>query len=384
MRCRVKGPLTLSLLPVDFCALIRYPVQLTAGWSRLVARRAHNPKVASSNLAPATNQQWGLTPWCKAFFAFLGIKTIAFFIFIDKIEKMAKRIRERCRRARLKRCMLMSVEFCLLMGVLAFAAWCDEPSRIDAQKEVLVQKLLAQGFDEGEARAVFEDKRVRLYPEIIGRTGKGIDYFHRKFGLFTPASIERGRQVLRENAAALQEIERLFGVEKEVLVAVYRLETNFGRYTGERSVFNSLLTLAVIENRRSAWAEKEWINLMVLSRKRALDPLSIKGSWAGAFGLVQFVPSSYLVYAVDGNGDGEIDLFNVVDALASVANYLKLSGWDKTSVAKQKKAIYAYNHCDDYVKAVLAYAEATRKAPVGSKPAGPKRGSAAATRPDEG
>ena len=189
---------------------------------------------------------------------------------------MAKRIRERCRRARLKRCVLMSAEFCLLVGVLAFAAWGDEPSRIDAQKEVLVQKLLAQGFDEGEARAVFEDKRVRLYPEIIGRTGKGIDYFHRKFGLFTPASIERGRQVLRENAAALHEIGSLFGVEKEVLVAVYRLETNFGRYTGERSVFNSLLTLAVIENRRSAWAEKEWINLMVLSRrhrrKRAARP----------------------------------------------------------------------------------------------------------------
>jgi membrane-bound lytic murein transglycosylase B len=273
---------------------------------------------------------------------------------------------------------------CVLLLLLALPAWPQSAPDFSAQKELLVQKLMAQGFDEGEARAVFEDKRVVLYPEIIGRTGKGIDYFHRKFGLFTPASIERGRQVIRENAAALQEIESLFGVEKEVLVAVYRLETNFGRYTGDRSVFNSLLTLAVIENRRSAWAEKEWINLMVLSRKRALDPLSIKGSWAGAFGLVQFVPSSYLNYAVDGNRDGQVDLFNVVDALASVANYLKLSGWDKSSVAKQGKAIYAYNHCDNYVKAVQAYAEATRKAHAGSKPAVPKRGSATATRPDEG
>lgn len=178
----------------------------------------------------------------------MPIKSIAFFIFIDRIEKMARRIRERCKRAGLKRCLLMSTEVFLLMGVLlAFTAWGNEPSSMDAQKEVLVQKLLVRGFDEGEARAVFEDKRVRLYPEIIGRTGKGIDYFHRKFELFTPASIERGRQVLRENAAALQEIERLFGVEKEVPVAVYRLETNFGRYTGDRSVFNSLLTLAVIE-----------------------------------------------------------------------------------------------------------------------------------------
>jgi len=101
---------------------------------------------------------------------------------------------------------------------------------------------------------------------------------------------------------------------------------------------------------------------MVLSKAGGFDPLSIKGSWAGAFGLCQFVPSSYLHYAVDGNGDGRVDLFNVVDALASVANYLKRSGWEKENQEKKKKAIYAYNHCDNYVKAVLAYATAVGKA----------------------
>jgi membrane-bound lytic murein transglycosylase B len=292
---------------------------------------------------------------------------------------MFRQARCGCIRTRLKRCVLMSAECCLLMLLLVFAALADEPATIDARREALVQKLAAQGFDEAEARAVLEDKRVALYPEIIGKSGKGIDYFARKFGLLTPASVERGRQVIRENYAALQEIESQFGVEKEVLVAVYRLETNFGRYTGDRSVFNSLLTLAVIENRRSAWAEKEWITLMLLCRERGLDPLAIKGSWAGAFGLVQFVPSSYLAYAVDGNGDGRVDLFSVVDALASVANYLKSSGWDRNSVEARKKAIYAYNHCDNYVKAVLAYAEATRKPPAASK-----RGSVAAARRGEG
>lgn len=281
--------------------------------------------------------------------------------------------------SRLNQCLLVVAEICLLMGVAAFATFGDDPYDIEARTQALVQKLVAQGFDEAEARAVFEDKRVALYPEIIGKSGKGIDYFARKYGLLTPASVERGRQVIRENYAALQEIESQFGVEKEVLVAVYRLETNFGRYTGDRSVFNSLLTLAVIENRRSTWAEKEWITLMLLCRERGLDPLAIKGSWAGAFGLVQFVPSSYLTYAVDGNGDGRVDLFSVVDALASVANYLKSSGWDRNSVEARKKAIYAYNHCDNYVKAVLAYADATRKPPAASK-----RGSAAAARRGEG
>ena len=285
----------------------------------------------------------------------------------------------------------------VLVLFLAICVRAEGAPDFDAQKQVLVQKLVAQGFDEGEARAVFEDKRVALYPEIIGRSGKGIDYFARKFGLLTPASIERGQQVIRENSAALKQIESQFGVNKEVLVAVYRLETNFGRYTGDRSVFNSLLTMAVIENRRSVWAEKEWINLMILSKERGLDPLSIRGSWAGAFGLVQFVPSSYRTYAIDGNGDGRVDLFNVVDALASVANYLKLSGWDRNSVAKQKKAIYAYNHDDKYVDAVLAYARATTKGvalPTGDSapPTQPDEeraapltdGSATAARPDEG
>ena len=129
----------------------------------------------------------------------------------------------------------------------------------------------------------------------------------------------------------------------------------------------------MLENRRSAWAESEWINLILLSKERGFDPLAIKGSWAGAFGLCQFVPSAYLNYGVDGNGDGRVDLFNVVDALASIANYLKGSGWEQGDLAKKKKAIYAYNHCDNYVKAVLAYAKAIRKAPRSTAAVIPRR-----------
>jgi membrane-bound lytic murein transglycosylase B len=250
---------------------------------------------------------------------------------------------------------------CMLIGLLASQVWGEEPADFNEHKEVLVQKLLVKGFGEVEARALFDDSRVAIYPDILEKKGKGIDYFHRKFGLLTRSSIERGQRIIRDNLAELRKIEAFFGVEKEVLVAVYRVETNFGRYTGSYPVFNSLLTLTVLENRRSAWAEKEWINLVALSREQGFDPLAIKGSWAGAFGLCQFVPSAYLDYAVDGNGDGRIDLFNVVDALASVANYLKANGWEKASLVKKKKAIYAYNHCDNYVKAVLAYARATRK-----------------------
>jgi membrane-bound lytic murein transglycosylase B len=242
----------------------------------------------------------------------------------------------------------------------------EEPAGFNERKEALTQKLLTKGLREGEVRALFDDARVAIYPEILQKKGKGIDYFQRKFGLLARVSIERGQRVIRDNRDELKKIEALFGVEKEVLVAVYRVETYFGRYTGNYPVFNSLLTMTVLENRRSGWAENEWINLILLSKERGFDPLAIKGSWAGAFGLCQFVPSSYLDYAVDGNGDGRVDLFNVVDALASVANYLQYSGWEKGDLQKKKKAIYAYNHCDNYVKAVLAYAKAVRKMPAAS------------------
>jgi membrane-bound lytic murein transglycosylase B len=244
--------------------------------------------------------------------------------------------------------------------VLVLLPWVEvlgeEPAALTAQKESLLQKLLTKGFTESDVRTVFDDVRVAVYPEILHKKGKGIDYFNRKFGLLAANSIQRGQRVITENLSDLTRIENSFGIEKEVPVAIYRMETNFGRYAGNYRVFNSLLTLTVIENRRSEWAERELIDLMVLSKWLGFDPLSIKGSWAGAFGLCQFVPSSYLTYGIDGNNDGRVDLFNVVDALASVANYLKCNGWEKGNKEKKKKALYAYNHCDNYVEAVLTYA----------------------------
>jgi len=242
-------------------------------------------------------------------------------------------------------------------------AGAQETPELSARKEFLVQKLVVTGLAEVDARALLDDARVTLYPDILQKKGKGIDYFSRRFGLLTRSSIQQGQRVIRDNLVDLKRIEASFGVPKEVVVSIYRVETYFGKYTGSYRIFNSLLTMAVFENRRSAWAENEWITLIMLSRERGFDPLAIKGSWAGAFGLCQFVPSAYVNYAVDGNGDGRIDLFNVTDALVSIGSYLRGNGWEEGDLAKKRKAIYAYNHCDNYVNAVLAYARALRKTP---------------------
>jgi membrane-bound lytic murein transglycosylase B len=199
-----------------------------------------------------------------------------------------------------------------------------------------------------------------LYPQILERSGKGLPYFGKKFGLLTKKSIERGQKFLNDNKESLERVETTYGVDKEIIIAILRVETNLSRYVGKYPIFNSLLTLALMENKRSSWAENELIELFWISKTLNKDPLSIKGSWAGAFGMAQFIPSSYRKYAVDGNNDGIIDLFDFTDAFASIANYLQAYGWEKNNSEKNWNAVYAYNHCDDYVKAIFAYAKALK------------------------
>lgn len=249
----------------------------------------------------------------------------------------------------------------LLLWVPASPGWAAiEPSHQE-RLEGLLQRLQDRGFSGEELSRSFDDNRVTLYPEILERRGKGLNYRARQFGLFTKKSVKEGRAVLKTNRPLLQKIEAAYGVDREVLVAIMRVETNFGRAKGKHPVFNSLLTLALIENRRSAWAEGELEQLLLLAREQDRDPLSIRGSWAGAFGLPQFIPSSYRKYGADGNRDGKVDLDILSDAFASVANYLKAAGWDRRNPLKKKEAVYAYNHCDNYVQAVLDYAWAIRK-----------------------
>jgi membrane-bound lytic murein transglycosylase B len=257
--------------------------------------------------------------------------------------------------------------FALLIALIVVNSYASEglPPEFSSKKEFISQKLKNIGFGDDYIREIFSDNRIKLYPEMLNRSGKGFNYMSRKFGLLNKKSITRGQNVLKEHRSAFKKIEDRFGVEKEVLVAVYRVETNLGNVKGNYLVFNSLLTMSVFENRRSEWATEELINLLILCKNTSKDPFSIKGSWAGAFGLCQFIPSSYLLYAVDGNGDGEIDLFNFYDAMASIASYLKAHGWESGSADKKKKAVWAYNHCDNYVKAVLAYARASKSAKRG-------------------
>lgn len=146
----------------------------------------------------------------------------------------------------------------------------------------------------------------------------------------SPVRIENGQAALQKHRRALQAIEDRFGVEKEVVTAVWGLESAYGERRGTMDVIQSLATLAH-DGRRGAFFEAQLIAALQIIQAGDVDPRSMTGSWAGAMGHTQFIPTSYLAYAVDFTGDGKRNIWSddPTDALASTAAYLKRFGWTK-------------------------------------------------------
>ncbi|CAA7624480.1 lytic transglycosylase domain-containing protein [Magnetospirillum sp. SS-4] len=139
--------------------------------------------------------------------------------------------------------------------------------------------------------------------------------------------VEEGRRKLAENRALLAEIEKRYGVQPRFVVALWGIETNFGKNTGGMPVVSSLATLAY-DGRRSKYFRTELMNALTILDQGHIQPAAMIGSWAGAMGQCQFMPSTFLNFAVDWDGDGKRNVWtNRADALASAANYLAGEGW---------------------------------------------------------
>ncbi len=272
----------------------------------------------------------------------------------------------------------------LVFMALAFqtpAAAREETEETKDHFKILQQRLVSDGFDPQRIKALYQNEAV-----FFESKGVALYFQHNESTLnydkMTKRSwIREGRVYMQQHAEALQKAEKEYGVDPNVITAIILVETKFGRYVGTRSIVNTLSTMAALTDpepreylwtqlpedrrfernqydrkadRKSEWAYKELKAFLTYTARHQIDTVSIKGSYAGALGIAQFMPSNILAYGKDGNGDGRIDLFDDADAIISIASYLQHYGW-KPAINRDQayKVVYHYNHSKYYVNAIL-------------------------------
>ena len=202
----------------------------------------------------------------------------------------------------------------------AFAAWLTE-LRAEARDAGISKQTLDASF-KGVAPIARIIELDRRQPESTLTFEQYVDR------IVSKARIDRGRARLAEHSPLLQEVAVKFGVQPRFIVALWGIETNFGQNTGGFSVIAALSTLA-FDGRRSKYFRGELLAALRIVEQGHIKPENMKGSWAGAMGQSQFMPSSFVTYAYDYDGDGAKDIWNTsADVFASAANYLSGVGWN--------------------------------------------------------
>lgn len=276
----------------------------------------------------------------------------------------------------------MAILILLLAGSSIPAVAADAPGPFDE----LEKRLIADGFDSARIQTIFAS------PDVSFEEGGVSAYFiHNESKLnykqFTRIwNIASAKKYMKEHQEALAFAEKTFEVDKEVITAIILVETKLGTYLGNRSVINTLATLSAMTDekprqaiwdnlpdddrrmsrkkfekkadRKSSWAYRELKAFLSYTEREGMNPTTIKGSYAGAMGISQFMPSNIAPYGKDGNADGQVDLFVHADAISSIASYLKHYGW-KPGISREQafKVVYHYNHSKYYVNTILDVAD---------------------------
>ncbi len=218
-------------------------------------------------------------------------------------------------------------------AALILAASPAPASKGGSEFDAWLRQVETEALERGISRATVETALADLepIPEIVQldrsqpkKPAEFCSYMERRL---TSTRIARGKRVMSEHRALLRELNAEYGVPERYLVALWGLETNFGDYLGDYPVVGALATLGH-DPRRGAMFREQLISALQIIDEGHQGADTMRGSWAGAMGQVQFMPSTFLAYAVDHDGDGRKDLWNSTpDALASAANYLSQAGW---------------------------------------------------------
>jgi membrane-bound lytic murein transglycosylase B len=217
-----------------------------------------------------------------------------------------------------------------LIGLLLMASACTTTIKNEVAIAQFTQEMSAKhGFEPKALADIFD--QVAIKPEIIKKISspaEGLPWYKYRKLFLTQKRISAGVEFWRNNQAALNRAEQIYGVPAAIIVAILGVETSYGKHTGNYRVIDALSTLAFAYPPRSPFFRTELENFLLLCQQEQLNPLIPTGSYAGAMGMPQFMPSSYRNYAVDFTNDNKRDIWqNPDDTVASIANYFVEHGW---------------------------------------------------------
>lgn len=265
----------------------------------------------------------------------------------------------------------------------------------ELSRQFIEERLVDKGIDKSQARRLINDSRISAKPDIVVK-----NLFHSvpqgtekqpEVMSVDPGSIKKGKFFIRQNKDSLFYIEQRFGTSPQIITAILIAESQLGKYPMRYNVVTAYINLASLldpdylskiqkkyavdypqlndeytisrAQRKAQWALDELYHLVYLANELKMDPINIMGSFAGAIGPAQFIPSTFRSYGIDGDEDGIRNPFNMRDAKASIGHYLKSSGWSEdASLETKRDAIWQYNHSRVYVNTImLLYDELSRQ-----------------------
>lgn len=284
--------------------------------------------------------------------------------------------------------LLKAKSLILILLMFSSTAYGSSNNEVASIYQPLLNRLSQDGMDADFLSKLFVDSRVELVPSLMTLSlGRGeTKELYTQF--LNQESILLSKKFLRQNLKLLKQMEKRFHVEKEVVVAILLVESRFGENIGKNRVIPALASMALMDSpdnlwsnylmlremdpdlsyewvegrmkRKANWAYHELKCFLKIIRNEEVDPLEIRGSYAGALGMAQFIPSSYLAYA-QSNKSFENWLLSKEEAIFSIGNYLRVHGWRKNlPVEKKKRVLWYYNHSEPYIETILQVAKRIR------------------------
>lgn len=223
-----------------------------------------------------------------------------------------------------------SLVLIIILPSISFAKSLDS----NQVNQFIDEMVIKHGFDTNELRILFAGTKYSdKVLQAMSRPAEGLPWYKYRNIFLKDSRITKGAAFWAKHKEALVRANDTYGVPPEIIIAIIGVETQYGQYKGKDKVMDSLATLAFHYPKRAKFFRSELEQFLLLTREQNVYPLSLKGSYAGAMGIPQFISSSYRNYAVDFDSDGKKDLWqNPVDAIGSVASYFNLHGWQAGQV----------------------------------------------------